>query len=77
MYPKDLDIPIPDINVLNERINSPEYQVQARIIIAWNLLILAMRINQKVLKNVNFFVVFFIKTILCVSFICKFVERIC
>jgi hypothetical protein len=26
MYPKDLDIPIPDINVLNERINSPEYQ---------------------------------------------------
>ncbi|GJG37802.1 hypothetical protein PRLR5107_30720 [Prevotella lacticifex] len=47
MYPKDLDIPIPDINVLNERINSPEYQVQARIIIAWNLLILAMRINQK------------------------------
>lgn len=36
MYPKDLDIPIPDINVLNERINSPEYQVQARIIIAWN-----------------------------------------
>lgn len=61
MYPKDLDIPIPDINVLNERINSPEYQVQARIIIAWNLLILAMRINQKVLKNVNFLLFFLLK----------------